>query len=117
MDGGDAFDELRSLFDGQFSRGREGIGRHTRRSRRIEIAKLSQETERGGRGDGGTATLSFNGKEPAEGRIAYTSAFVFSPDEGADVGVDRDTPVTAKSQAGPSGRFPGKIDKATVLVL
>jgi arylsulfatase len=81
------------------------------------MAKLSQETERGGRGNGGTATLPFNEKKLAEGRIANTNAFAFSLDEGADVGVDRDTPVTETYQAGTGSRFTGKIDKATVLVL
>jgi arylsulfatase len=70
----------------------------------------------GGRGQGGTVALSVNGKKIAEGRIAKTNAFVFSLDEGADVGMDEDTPVTEVYQAGPNSRFTGKIDKVTVQV-
>jgi arylsulfatase len=70
----------------------------------------------GGRGQGGTVALSVNGKKIAEGRIAKTNAFVFSLDEGADVGTDEDTPVTEAYQAGPNSRFTGKIDKVTVQV-
>ena len=41
----------------------------------------------GGRpGSGGTGTILVNGKKVAEGRIDHTQAFVFSADEGADVG-------------------------------
>jgi arylsulfatase len=68
----------------------------------------------GGRGKGGTAALSVNGKKVAEGRIANTNAFIFSLDEGADVGIDEDTPVTEAYQAGAKSRFTGTIDKVTV---
>ncbi len=68
----------------------------------------------GGRGKGGTATLSVNGRQVAEGRIEQTNAFVFSLDEGADVGVDEDTPVTEAYAAGPKSRFTGRIDKVTL---
>lgn len=68
----------------------------------------------GGRGKGGIAGLSVNGKKVAEGRIAKTNAFVFSLDEGADVGVDEDTPVTEAYQAGAGSRFTGKIDRVTL---
>ena len=41
----------------------------------------------GGRpGSGGTGTILVNGRRVAEGRIDHTQAFVFSADEGADVG-------------------------------
>jgi hypothetical protein len=68
----------------------------------------------GGHGKGGTATLSVNGKKVAEGRIAHTNATMFSMDEGADVGVDEDTPVTEAYVAGVRSRFAGKIDRVTV---
>ena len=68
----------------------------------------------GGRGKGGTATLSVNGKKVAEGRIKKTNATMFSMDEGADVGMDDDTPVTEEYAAGMKSRFTGKIDKVTV---
>jgi arylsulfatase len=70
----------------------------------------------GGRGKGGTASLSVDGRKVAEGRIAKTNAFIFSLDEGADVGVDEDTPVTEAYQAGASSRFTGKIDRVTLQV-
>ncbi len=69
----------------------------------------------GGRGRGGTATLSVNGQKVAEGRIANTNANLFSADEGADVGVDEGTPVTAAYKA-HDNRFTGKIHKVTVEV-
>jgi len=68
----------------------------------------------GGRGKGGTATLMVNGKKVAEGRIEKTNAFVFSLDEGADVGMDEDTPVTEAYQPGIPSRFTGTIGKVTL---
>ena len=70
----------------------------------------------GGRGKGGTATLSVNGQKVAEGRIGNTNANLFSGDEGADVGMDEDTPVTEAYEAGRQSRFSGKILKVTVEV-
>jgi arylsulfatase len=68
----------------------------------------------GGLGKGGTATLSVNGQKVAEGRIARTTANLYSMDEGADVGVDEDTPVSEDYQAGAKSRFTGKIHKVTI---
>ena len=48
----------------------------------------------GGLGKGGTGTIFVNGEKVAEGRIDRTQGYVFSADEGADVGVDGETPVT-----------------------
>jgi len=70
----------------------------------------------GGPGRGGTATLAVNGQPMAKGRIERTNAFIFSTDEGADVGMDEDTPVTEAYQAGVPSRFTGQIDKVTVQV-
>jgi arylsulfatase len=70
----------------------------------------------GGRGNGGSVLLSVNGKKVAEGRIARTTAFVFSLDEGADVGMDADTPVTEAYQAGANSKFTGTIDRVSVQV-
>jgi arylsulfatase len=67
----------------------------------------------GGRGRGGTATLSVNGQKVAEGRIAHTNPLMFSADEGADVGVDEGTPVT-EAYRSEASRFTGKIHKVTV---
>lgn len=76
--------------------------------------KLDFAYDGGERGKGGTATLSVNGKPVAEGRIDKTAAFVFSLDEGADVGEDDDTPVTEAYVAGIKSRFTGKIHQVTV---
>ena len=69
----------------------------------------------GGRGKGGTATLSVNGQKVAEGRIAHTNPIMFSADEAADVGIDEGTPVTEAYTAAGS-RFTGRIQKVTVEV-
>jgi arylsulfatase len=69
----------------------------------------------GGLGKGATATLSVNGKRAAEGRIAHTVPFVFSGDEGADVGVDEATNVTDAYKEGDN-RFTGRIHKITIEV-
>ncbi|HZY30041.1 MAG TPA: arylsulfatase, partial [Candidatus Methylomirabilis sp.] len=69
----------------------------------------------GGYGKGATATLSVNGQKVAEGRIAHTVPFVFSGDEGTDVGVDEATNVTDAYKEGDN-RFTGKIHKVAVEV-
>jgi arylsulfatase len=69
----------------------------------------------GGRGKGGTATLSVNGQKVAEGRIANTNPIMFSVDEAADVGIDEGTPVTEAYTAAAS-RFNGTIHKVVVEV-
>jgi len=68
----------------------------------------------GGRGKGGTATLFVNGQRAASTRIANTTANTFSLDEGADVGVDEDTPVSEDYQAGVPSRFTGRVLGVTV---
>lgn len=68
----------------------------------------------GGRpGSGGTGTILVNGKKVAEGRIDRTQAFVFSADEGADVGRDAGTPVTDDYRERDNA-FTGKIHRVTV---
>jgi arylsulfatase len=67
----------------------------------------------GGVGKGGTGALFVNGDKVAEGKIEKTQANVFSADEGADVGVDGETPVTDDYKAGDN-KFTGKIQKVTV---
>lgn len=66
-----------------------------------------------GLGKGGTGTLLVNGRKVAEGKIDRTQAFIFSADEGADVGQDGETPVTSDYKQGDN-RFSGKIEKVTV---
>jgi arylsulfatase A-like enzyme len=68
----------------------------------------------GGRGKGGTASLSVNGKKVAESRIENTIANLISTDEGADVGEDDDSPVSEDYVAGIKSRFTGKIEKVTI---
>lgn len=47
-----------------------------------------------GLGKGGTGALFVNDEKVAEGKIDKTQGLIFSADEGADVGVDGETPVT-----------------------
>jgi hypothetical protein len=67
----------------------------------------------GGFGKGGTGTIFVNGQKVAEGRIENTNANMFSGDEGADVGMDRETPVTENYRE-HDNQFTGKIDAVTV---
>jgi hypothetical protein len=69
----------------------------------------------GGRGKGGLATLSVNGRTVAEGRVANTIPNVFSTDEGVTIGVDEETPVT-KDYPERHNRFTGRLGKVQVEV-
>ena len=64
-------------------------------------------------GAGGLTTILANGKKVGSGRIDRTQAYMFSADEGADVGIDDGTPVL---NYGPTGetRFTGKIGRVTI---
>jgi arylsulfatase len=64
-------------------------------------------------GSGGTGVILVNGTKVAEGRIDRTQPFVFSADEGVDVGEDRGTPVTADYKD-RNNKFTGKIQSVTV---
>ncbi len=64
-------------------------------------------------GSGGTGTILVNGAKVAEGRIGRTQGYIFSADEGADVGSDEGTPVT-EDYAGANNRFTGKIARVTL---
>lgn len=55
--------------------------------------KFTFEYDGGGMGKGGKGTLLVNNKKVGEGRIEQTQGFIFSADEGVDVGTDRGTPV------------------------
>jgi len=48
----------------------------------------------GGLGKGGKVSLYIDGKKVGEGQVAMTQAFVFSADDGCDVGVDTGAPVS-----------------------
>lgn len=67
----------------------------------------------GGPGKGGMATLSVNGEKVAEGRIEHTVPGIFSGDEGADVGVDEGTNVSAAYPQG-NNEFTGKIHEVKI---
>jgi len=65
-------------------------------------------------GSGGLGRILLNGTKVAEGRIARTQPFVFSLDEGTDVGEDLATPVTEEYQVPAS--FSGTIKRITIEV-
>jgi arylsulfatase len=68
----------------------------------------------GGRpGSGGTSRLSVDGKPVGETRVEHTMPFIYSADEGVDVGMDNETPVTEDYRQG-ANRFTGRIVKVTV---
>jgi arylsulfatase len=69
----------------------------------------------GGRGKGGLGTLFVNGRKVAEGRIERTIPNVFSPDEGASVGMDDET-VVSDDYRQYSNRFTGRLRKIVVEV-
>ncbi len=66
-------------------------------------------------GTGGKSILSVDGKKVAEGQIPKTQPFMFSADEGADVGLDGETNVSDDYKQG-NNAFTGKINKVTVSV-
>ena len=65
-------------------------------------------------GTGGKSILSVDGKKVAEKQIPKTQPFMFSADEGADVGMDAETNVSTDYQPGLPSTFTGKIIKVTV---
>jgi hypothetical protein len=67
-----------------------------------------------GFGKGGSGRLMVNGEKVAEGRIESTHSFIFSPDEGADVGQDGETPVVEDYGIPGPYKFTGTIDKVTI---
>jgi len=68
----------------------------------------------GGRpGSGGISRLTIDGKPAGEVRVPRTMPFMYSADEGVDVGVDNETPVTNDYEQGAS-EFTGRIVKVTV---
>jgi len=69
----------------------------------------------GGRpGAGGTGRISVGGVAVGEGRIDRTQPFIFSADEGADIGEDLATPVSEEYQS--PARFTGTIHQVTIEV-
>jgi arylsulfatase len=64
-------------------------------------------------GTGGKCTLFVDDQKVAEGQIAKTQPFVFSADEGVDVGMDGETPVS-NDYTSDASKFTGKIVKVTI---
>ncbi len=75
--------------------------------------KMDFAYDGGNPGSGGTATLYINGNSVGSTRVAQTEFAIFSADETAGVGVDKETPVTQDYGSGSSD-FTGSIDKVTV---
>ena len=89
------------------------------RSRRRPLSRpaltrcsTSSFTTAGSPGSGGLSRLTIDGEPAGEVRVPRTMPFVYSADEGIDVGVDNETPVT-EDYAGAS-EFTGRIVKVTV---
>lgn len=80
-------------------------GKHT-----IEYEFIPDSTKPG---TGGESILSVDGKKVAEGQIPKTVPFIFSGDEGADVGLDAETSVSSDYKP-LNNAFTGKIIKVTV---
>ena len=66
-------------------------------------------------GTGGKSILYVDGNKAGEGQIPKTQPFMFSADEGADVGEDGETAVSRDYKEGDN-KFSGKIKKVTVSV-
>ena len=66
-------------------------------------------------GTGGKSILYVDGQKVAEGQIPKTQPFAFSADEGADVGMDSETPVSPDYKQGDN-KFGGKIEKVIIQV-
>jgi arylsulfatase len=64
-------------------------------------------------GTGGKSILLVDGQKIAEGQIPKTQPYMFSADEGADVGIDSETNVSPDYKQGDNA-FTGKIIKVTV---
>jgi arylsulfatase len=64
-------------------------------------------------GSGGTSRLNIDGQPAGEVRVPRTMPFAYSADEGVDVGVDKETPVTEGYEQG-ANEFTGRIVKVTV---
>jgi len=64
-------------------------------------------------GSGGKSVLYVDGQQVAEGHVPKTQPFAFSGDEGADVGMDAETPVSNDYKQGDN-KFTGRILKVTI---
>jgi arylsulfatase len=66
-------------------------------------------------GTGGKAVLYVDGLKVAEGYVPKTQPFMYSADEGVDVGMDNETNVSNDYKEGDN-KFSGRIKKVTVNV-
>jgi hypothetical protein len=64
-------------------------------------------------GTGGKCMLFVDGQQVAQGHIPKTVPFIFSGDEGADVGVDAETAVSDDYKEG-NNKFTGTIARVTI---
>ena len=64
-------------------------------------------------GSGGTSRLFVDDQPSGEAKVPRMMPFVYSADEGVDVGMDSETPVTEEYAQGRN-RFTGRIHKVTV---
>ena len=65
-------------------------------------------------GTGGKSILSVDGNKVAEGQIPKTQPFIFSGDEGVDVGLDGETNVSNDDKPAPANAFTGRIVKIKI---
>ena len=61
-----------------------------------------------GLGKGGTVSLYYDGKKVGEGRVDATQPFIFSPDEGLDIGRETGTAVAPDCDV-ENSRFTGEL--------
>ena len=66
-------------------------------------------------GQGGTATITIDGKKVGSGKIPATQFSIFSADEGASVGMDQETTVSP-SYDREGSKFTATIDKVTISI-
>ena len=64
-------------------------------------------------GAGGQSVLYVDGQKVAEGKIPKTQPYAYSADEGVDVGMDNETPVSSDYQE-MDNKFTGAIKRITV---
>jgi hypothetical protein len=84
------------------SAGALGPGRHT--------VRYDFVYDGGKPGSGGTSKLSVDGRQSAEAKVLRTMPFIYSADEGADVGVDNETPSRRSTPSGRTGSWAGSTE-------
>ena len=77
------------------------------------LLKYEFKFDGGKPGAGGTCNLYVDDQKVAEGKIPKTQPFLYSADEGVDVGMDGETAVSNDYKEGDN-KFTGKIHKVTV---